>query len=93
VSPLYMQGPAPVKLPITGKSRPKGGTAHRGEAWTQQVRLLRVLLETTHCQCPQGVQADADAVGLDIIEHLGELDPKAVHVLRTVFATLHRLSH
>jgi hypothetical protein len=56
------------------------------------MRLLRAMLKAAHAQCPRGVTADVDNLGLDIIEHLGELDPKAVHLLRAVFATLHRLS-
>ena len=68
------------------------GTAHLGSHWTTAVRVLRsaALAAVEHAGCRQS--ATVDRVGGEIIDHLGELDSRALHVLQVVFAVLVRAS-
>jgi hypothetical protein len=53
---------------------------------------VRITLTTAYFDCPSGVRGDAASVAEEIYDHISELDSKAVHVLRTVFGILYRLS-
>jgi len=87
---IYVHGDVPGKpLPFVKKvaTRPQGGTAHR-HGWTEQVRLLRATLAAAHAVCPRGVRGDRESVALEILEFIGDLDPRAIHLLRTNFKIL-----
>jgi hypothetical protein len=86
-----LRPPPPITAGQIKRVAPKGGTAHR-DGWTPQVRLLRVLIAATYAVTPRGLRGDADSVGSEIIEHIGELDQKAIHVLRVIFPMLWKLS-
>jgi hypothetical protein len=66
------------------------GTAHRGPHWVNAVHVLRaaVLNAREHAdpvKCPT-----ADGVGTAIIDSIGELDHRGLHVLAVVNAALVR---
>jgi hypothetical protein len=80
---------------FAGKPRPKGGGTKfgLGKPWVAEVRSLRALLKALHAQCPPGVKVDHEFVGLDVLEHIYDLDRQSLHVLSMVFATLWRASN
>ena len=68
------------------------GTVHRGPHWTSAVRVLRVAVQNAveHAWAPRS--ANADFVGTQVIDQIGELDAKSLHVLAVTFAVLVRAS-
>jgi hypothetical protein len=52
---------------------------------------MRGLLKALHAQC--NVMGDYEAVGLDMLEHVYELDRRSLHIVSMAFATLWRLSN
>jgi hypothetical protein len=93
---LYTNGEPAGKWHVPPQFAPKqrrlGWTAHKGKAWAAKVGLVRVVLTTAYMDCPAGVRGDAASVGDQIYDNISELDSKAIHVLRTVFGILYRLS-
>ena len=78
--------------PSTHPRRRLVGTAHRGPHWTSAVRVLRTALQNAveHAWNPRS--ATADFVGTQIIDQIGELDGKSLHVLAVAFSILVRNS-
>ena len=69
------------------------GTAHKGPAWTNAVRILRTAIQNGVDQAPGCCRsATADDVGTTIIDQIQELDAKALHVLAVSFTILVRTS-
>lgn len=78
--------------PSTRLHRRLTGTAHRGPHWVHAVQVLRAALHNAVEHAGWRRSATADQVGSDIIDHIGELDAKALHVLAVVFGVLVRAS-
>jgi hypothetical protein len=76
----------------TPRPRRLMGTTHRGPSWVNAVRILRVATQNAVEQAGWQQYATADAVGTSIIDTLGELDSRALHVLAVVHAILVRAS-
>lgn len=66
------------------------GTRHEGPAWTATVRVLRAAV--TNAAEHASTRRSVNDVGVDIIDSIGLLEPKALHVLALVFGMLVRLS-
>lgn len=68
------------------------GTSHDGPAWTAAVRLLRgaALNAVAHAHVRKSVTSDA--VGTTVIDTVGELDRRSLHVLAVVHGILLRAS-
>jgi hypothetical protein len=80
--------------PSTGRVHHKRltGTAHAGPHWVNAVRVLRTATENAVAHAGQRRSATPDRVGSDIIDQVGELDPKSLHVLAMVFGMIVRAS-
>ena len=68
-----------------------GGTVHK-RGWPEQARAFRAFLKLIHARCPAGVPGGSEQLALEIIEHVGELDARSLHLLRFAFAELVKLS-
>ena len=68
------------------------GTAHRGPDWVNAVRILRSATQNAVNHVGWRRSATVDQVGSAIIDGIGELDGKALHVLELVFSILVRNS-
>jgi hypothetical protein len=68
------------------------GTAHRGPEWKSAVGILRTALQNavTHVNWPSSVTADQ--IGMRVIDHINELDNRALRVLAIVLGILVRAS-
>jgi hypothetical protein len=66
------------------------GTAHRGPHWVNAVHILRSATQNATAHAERSRSATANQVGSDIIDRIGELDAKALHVLAVVFGILVR---
>jgi hypothetical protein len=66
------------------------GTAHRGPNWVNGVRILRAATLNAVEHAGWRRSATADEVGSAIIDQIGELDGRALHVLSFVFSVLIR---
>jgi hypothetical protein len=79
--------------PSTHHSRRRlAGTAHRGPAWTNAVHVLRAGVQNAVEHSGSRRSTTPDRVGSDIIDHIDQLDAKALHVLAVVFSMLVRAS-
>jgi hypothetical protein len=69
------------------------GTAHRGPAWTNAVQVLRAAVNNAvaHASAHRRIP-DANDLGVAVLDHVLELDPKALHVLAVTLGTLVRSS-
>ena len=79
--------------PSTHLRRRLVGTTHTGPAWTSAVRVLRAAIPNAVEHAGWRRSITADQVGTTIIDRIGELDGKALHVLAVVFSILVRNSH
>lgn len=68
------------------------GTAHRGPQWVHAVHVLRAAIHNAVEHAGWRRSATANQVADDIIDHIGVLDAKALHVLAVVFGVLVRAS-
>ena len=68
------------------------GTAHRGPAWVSAVRVLRSAVQNAVEHAEPRRSVTADQVGTDIIDRIGELDGRSLHVLAVMFGVLVRAS-
>lgn len=87
----YTNGTSPSTASIHRRRR-LFGTAHAGPAWTSAVRVLRSATQNAVEHAGWRRSCAADRVGTVIIDQIGELDAKALHVLAVVFAILVRNS-
>jgi hypothetical protein len=76
----------------THPRRRLAGTAHRGPAWVSAVRVLRSAVQNALEHAGPHRSATADQVGTDVIDHIGELDERSLHVLAVTFGVLVRAS-
>jgi hypothetical protein len=68
------------------------GSPHWGPSWKCAVGTLRKATEgAIHC-AKQRSRFTADQVGTEVIDHIGELDSRALSVLHVVIGDLIRLS-
>jgi hypothetical protein len=77
--------------PPSTRRRRLTGTAHRGPRWISAVRILRLATQNAVQHAGWHRSATTDQVGTTIIDRIGELDAKALHVLAVVFAMLVRM--
>jgi hypothetical protein len=80
------------KSPSTQPRRRLTGTAHRGPHWVHAVHVLRAATHNAVELAGWRRSTTAEQVGSDIIDHIGELDAKTLHVLAVVFGVLVRAS-
>ena len=78
--------------PSTHPRRRLVGTAHRGPHWVNAVRILRSATQNAVEHAGWRRSATANEVGSTIIDGIGELDGKCLHVLDVVFSILTRTS-
>ena len=74
--------------PSTHPRRRLTGTAHRGPHRVNAVRILRSATQNAVEHAGWRRSATANEVGSTIIDGIGELDGKCLHVLAVVFAIL-----
>ena len=68
------------------------GTAHDGPAWTRAVGMLRGAALNAVAHACNRKSVTADAVGTTVIDTIGELDKRSLHVLAVVYGVLLRAS-
>jgi hypothetical protein len=78
--------------PSTHPRRRLVGTAHSGPHWVNVVRILRSATQNAVNHAGWHRSATADQVGSTIIDQIGELDTKSLHVLSVGFSILVRTS-
>jgi len=84
----YSNGPTPSTHP---RRRPLVGTAHKGEHWVNALRILPIATQNAVQHAGHFRKcATPDQVGSFIIDHIDELDHKALHVLAVMFSDLVR---
>jgi hypothetical protein len=68
------------------------GTAHRGPEWRSAVGILRTAIQNavTHVNWQSSVTADQ--VGMRVLDHINELNSRALRVLMIVLGILVRAS-
>jgi hypothetical protein len=79
--------------PHLSSHRPRlPGTAHHGPEWKSAVGILRTALQNavTHVNWQSSVTADQ--VGMRVLDHINELDNRALRVLAIVLGILVRAS-
>ena len=88
----YTNGPSPSTA--HPHRRRLTGTAHRGPGWVNAVHCLRAATQNAlqHGGWRRSATINKDKVGLHIIDHIDELDTKALHVLAVVFGILVKAS-
>jgi hypothetical protein len=98
---LYTNGSPAVKWrptsEFTSQPAPKprlrlAGTVHK-KGWAEQARAFRAVLKMIHSRSPLGVRGGSEHVAMEVIEHIDKLDARSLHLLRFVFAELHKLSN
>jgi hypothetical protein len=72
--------------------RPLPGTAHRGPEWRSAVGILRAAVQNCVDHVDWRSTLTADAVGMRVLDHIGELDSRALRVLAIVLGILVRQS-
>lgn len=80
------------RRPSTTSTHHRFGTVYRGPAWTSAARVLRTAVQNAVEHAGWHRSATANEVGTTIIDGIGELDSKALHVLAVVFSILTRTS-
>jgi hypothetical protein len=76
-----------------GRARRKlVGTCHHGAHWTNAVHVLRAAIQNGVGHASPRRSATPDQVGSDIIDRIGELDARSLHVLALTFAMLVKAS-
>ena len=78
---------------LNGRPHPRGSTSHQGPVWVTARRAHQASIRVVGALCKPDVQADAESIGLEFINHLHELDARSLHCLRADFATYWRLSN
>ncbi|MFY9770239.1 MAG: hypothetical protein WAK04_08400 [Xanthobacteraceae bacterium] len=68
------------------------GTAHRGPEWKAAVGLVRSALQNAVAHVDWQSRLTADQVGMRVLDHIGELDARALRMLAIVLGILVRLS-
>ncbi len=68
------------------------GTAHRGPDWKFAVNVLRAAIRNAVEQVDWQPSDTVDDVGTGIIDMIGELDGRSLHVLAVAFGVLVRAS-
>lgn len=88
----YTNGHRPSTHAPVRRRRGLVGTAHSGPNWVNAVCILRSATQNAVSHAGWRRSVTTDAVGSTIIDGIGELDSKALHVLAVVFAILVRTS-
>ncbi len=68
------------------------GTAHKGPRWISAARLLRSATQNTIEYADWRSSHSVDEIGTKLIDQLGELDQRCLHVLAFVLGVLVRES-
>ena len=79
---VYINGRRPSSVPTHLHRRPLiVGSAHSGPHWTNAVRILRSATQNAVVHAGWRRSITTDHVGTTIIDGIGELDGKSLHVL------------
>jgi hypothetical protein len=68
------------------------GTAHRGPEWKAAVGLVRSALQNAIAHIDWRSTMTADQVGMRVLDHINELDSRALRILAIVLGILVRVS-
>jgi hypothetical protein len=68
------------------------GTPHRGPEWKSAVGILRTALTNAVTHVNWRSSLTADQVGMRVLDHIGELDSRALRILAIVLGILVKAS-
>ncbi|MGO8925124.1 MAG: hypothetical protein ACLQF4_19570 [Xanthobacteraceae bacterium] len=77
---------------LSTRRRHLPGTAHRGAGWKSAVGILRAAVQNCVGHVDWESTLTADAVGMRVLDHIGELDSRTRRVLAIVLGILVRQS-
>jgi hypothetical protein len=82
----------PLAQQVSSRSHRGLGSPHWGGPWKRAVGTLRKAIEGAIYHAQDAARFNANQVGTKVIDHIGELDARALCVLHVVLGDLIRLS-